>query len=198
MNWKHLKHFCLSVFPFASRLPLASWDKLIKRNKFSPDSLILRAGRPKPNRKDHLSLITSGSSLFLFMTRRQLQPRGVLRRQHSADERQREKSDEDFKNKYPFNLCSFISCRLKTLMKQFFKLKWFIFKRWFSSHFSAYLRLRWASRASSFVSTRNERQIGSSKFFISARQYSLCSGEWWVEVLAFTSSEHVETKSFEM
>jgi hypothetical protein len=40
----------------------------------------------------------------------------------------RRKSDDDFKNKYPFNLFSFISCRLKTLMKQFFKLKWFIFR----------------------------------------------------------------------
>jgi hypothetical protein len=49
--------------------------------------------------------------------------------QEAADERldASKQSDEDFKNKYPFNLFSFISCLLKTLMKQFFKLKWFIF-----------------------------------------------------------------------
>lgn len=50
-------------------------------------------------------------------------------RQAAADERQQRKSDEDFKNKYPFNLFSFISCRLKTLMKQFLKLKCFILRK---------------------------------------------------------------------
>ena len=49
--------------------------------------------------------------------------------EHERNKGSRRNSDDDFKNKYPFNLFSFISCRLKTLMKQFFKLKWFIFSR---------------------------------------------------------------------
>lgn len=77
--------------------------------------------------------------------------RNEQRRQQTNDE-EREKSDEDFKNKYPFNLFSFISCRLKTLMKQFFKLKWFILRKIILSLFTFFSMPAYSRREVRFTS----------------------------------------------
>jgi hypothetical protein len=94
----------------------------------------------------------------------------------------RRKSDDDFKNKYPFNLFSFISCRLKTLMKQFFKLKWFIF-RGNDFRLSSYVAQvsRDAVEIGFVFRGQSERQIGRNKFFIcsySTRRVNDGRGFW--------------------